>query len=293
MISLAGLKNHEVKESETSLVVYNDAIALVQEESEERGEFELFPKLPIELRLRIWNLTFQKQHVDLEIRKFWATNDWYRYYRWENYIPLPPKFPVALQVNRESRIETLHHYCIISSGDSRLSRVTHKQTPPTCVNFSLDSCFFEFGGLCRSKYESPYANWLSKLRSNARGGLSTLTELEIRAAWWNIPIQEEVDRDELYKFTGVFRNSGHFLLELRVALRFTGLKRLCVTWSQHTSRDPESQKDCRESIQGFMDRKRDSFIGGQAPDVKVRAWSKFYQVYVCSTSYGENIVEKV
>jgi hypothetical protein len=67
MISLAGLKNHEVKESETSLVVYNDAIALVQEESEERGEFELFPKLPIELRLRIWNLTFQKQHLHVSI----------------------------------------------------------------------------------------------------------------------------------------------------------------------------------------------------------------------------------
>jgi hypothetical protein len=58
-------------------------------------------------------------------------------------------------------------------------------------------------------------------------------------------------------------------------------------------RDPEFQQDCRESIQAFMDKKKDSFIGGEAPDVKVRALSRWYQGYVCSTSYGENIVEKV
>jgi hypothetical protein len=42
-------------------------------------------------------------------------------------------------------------------------------------------------------------------------------------------------------------------------------------------------KECRETIQAFFEKNMDVFIGGKAPEVKVRLWMEEEKVYICST----------
>jgi hypothetical protein len=151
-----GNEEHPTK----ALAIHNDGDAIVRDAGR---AFTLFPKLPLEIRLMIWVMTFKKQHVDIDLDL--SCDDQINLGR---QIPRPV-FPVALHVNHESRTETLRHYCIISSSNHHT----------ICVNFSLDSCYMRrklVGGIVCKRY---YEDWLSDLDSEAPGGLRSVEELEI------------------------------------------------------------------------------------------------------------------
>jgi len=252
-------------------------------ESEE-GEFNLFPKLPIEIRFRIWIMTFKKQHVDLDIQKFWENRHRYPFGPERRKSPLRPIFPAALHVNRESRNETLRHYCIITTNDSRMSRVSASRVP-ICVNLSLDSCYFDCWPLSSLKYITAYATWLSKLDSAARGGVESVAELEVRNArwehhgWYKSCIENETFTKAPLDYMQIFQ----------VILRFVGLKKICFTWEENILKSFVNStvtfgymKECRETIQAFLEKNKDTFKSGQAPEVKIRVWHKQYGMFIAA-----------
>jgi len=65
-------------------------------------EFLLFPKLPVELRLKVWNMRFVPRRVHI-----------YPYIG-KDETPQSPEVPSTLLVNHESRDETMKHYHLLS-----------------------------------------------------------------------------------------------------------------------------------------------------------------------------------
>jgi hypothetical protein len=282
-------ENTEVNQFDSSLAVPNDT---VMPESGECGEFAHFPKLPLELRLRIWVMTFNKERVNLDIQDLRTGRT--KYFR--------PIFPVALHVSRESRTETLRHYCIISTSDHVMARTA---PPPVCLNLSLDTGVFDFNLVGIIKHSKQYSAWLSKLGSATREGLNAVEELEISNIEWYSRDKLGVEQEQLD--VDGWKNLPSYILVLRLILRFTSLKKICFTWdyplpyhkhkaplyhARMTARMSAQMKECREVIKAFMGRHKTKFIGGRAPEVKVRIWCAVDEVFLCSTGFGEDIMEK-
>ncbi len=286
-MSVPALEKAQTEQTDRSLVVKNNAASILGE----LGKFTCFPMFPLELRLKIWVTTFKEEHVDLDIQKFWPVIR-IGTAAWQHILPRP-RFPVALHVNRESRAETMRRYCITSTSSLRSTRPS---TSPICVNFSVDSCSLYCELVTDTKYAKAYTDWLSKLASLSPGGLEPLKQLEIRNIWWLQTYKEEIDQEEMSTSWYSGRRM-HYILALRLILQFRGLKRIWFTWGQSFIADPSlpnllrDAPECRETIQAFLDRHKDNFIGSEAPEVKVRFWSKQDQAFMCSTRKGDNLLE--
>jgi hypothetical protein len=79
-------------------------------------------------------------------------------------------------------------------------------------------------------------------------------------------------------------------------LRFTGLQRVCFTWTAVAADELfscyiDDMKVCREVIQAFFEKNKETFAGGKAPEVKVRLWMEKEKVSICSTQKGEKVLE--
>jgi hypothetical protein len=280
-IFVPALKKAEIEQLGSSLVVQNNDASI----SEEHGEYTLFPEFPLELRLKIWVSTFKEEHVDLNIQKFWPWWPLNRVGKGAGSHTLPrPRFPVALYVNRESRIETMRHYWITSTTSLRSARPS---TPSICANFSVDSRSLDSELVTNNKYTKLYTDWLSKLASLSPGGLTPLKELEIRNIWWHQAYKVDIDQEKIGA-----SNRAQYIFMLRLILRFKGLRRICFTLRQSSvdyfppaflRRDvPE----CRETIQAFMERHKYNFICNTALEVKVLFWSEQNKYFICSTRKG-------
>ena len=277
-------------------------------ESGECGEFAHFPELPLELRLRIWVLTFNKERVNLDIQDLRKHRLYLLPHPFATGRPkyIRPIFPVALHVSRESRTETLRHYCIISTSDHVMTRTA---PPPICLNLSLDTGIFNFNLVGSIKHSNQYTTWLSKLGSATREGLIPMEELEISNISWYSSDRLAVEQEQLNVDGRIYM--PNYILVLRLILCFTSLKKICFTWSgslpyhehqtslyrarvmvQMRAQMKARMKECREVIEAFMVRHKEKFIGGRAPEVKVRIWCAVKKVFVCSTGFGEGILEK-
>ncbi|KAL3417918.1 hypothetical protein PVAG01_10928 [Phlyctema vagabunda] len=91
--------------------------------------FECFPALPLELRLKIWRHTFPAFRI-VGISHQFASH---QFTGWRS----PDASPITLQVNQESREETLKHYKL--SFGTRLAPAT------IYFNSKLDSLRFGYG----------------------------------------------------------------------------------------------------------------------------------------------------
>lgn len=266
-------------------------------EAEERGEFSLFPKLPLELRLRIWVMSFKKQHVDLDIQSLWGSRG---APTWVGPVAsVRQQFPTTLHVNRESRIETLSRYCIVIPGGIRATRARL----PICVNLSLDSFSSSLDLLGDEKYAKDYTKWLTKLDSIAHGGLKAVKELEIRDIWWASDMKNDFEGGSSPPKSFSFM----VLRALGAILRFAGLNTVQFTYSWTLQWAPyptlwSDMKECREALQAFLNRNSVAFVGGRPPEVKVRVWKPKCEClhqcthqsegYVCSTQAGEQVWEE-
>ena len=87
--------------------------------------FALFPRLPTELRLKIWRQTLPGPRI-VEIPSV-------NIHRRSGWSPVLAG-PIALQINHESRQETLSFYKLCFSSPNRTS-------PGTYINFTVDTVF--------------------------------------------------------------------------------------------------------------------------------------------------------
>ena len=131
--------------------------------------FDLFPKLPIELRLKIWKLSFPiGRHITFPFLKP------------ANYI-LPPfedrsEFPVTLRINHESRTETLKNYSVVFHGNSR--KETAFVYSPT---FDITWMDFFFGHNEPDTMDALVSKWQAKVPKH----FSETKVLEVRHWDWH------------------------------------------------------------------------------------------------------------
>lgn len=144
-----------------------------------RAKFTLFPKLPLELRLKVWRESFPAgRHVSL------ATNS-----------GPPPRLPTSLRVNRESRAETLRFYVVLFRSDLRKDKkMTQKNEIPFCFNPARDSMWLSITLLpVRPNYKTDSLNaWMDYIDNKLPGGCHSIQILELR----------EITIDSMYSAPG-------------------------------------------------------------------------------------------
>jgi hypothetical protein len=90
-----------------------------------KPKFTLFPKLPIELRLRIWKESYEPRIIELRTVRFWRSHPSKRY----DFVI--PKFPAILHANKEAQLESLKDY--------KMSFKHRQCRRPILFNFSIDT----------------------------------------------------------------------------------------------------------------------------------------------------------
>jgi len=271
--NIAENNSAENNHPETSLVVQHDPIFC---ETEERGEFEVFPLLPIEVRLKIWRMSFKRQHINLDVKSLDGHTCSSRCE-----VPSPslrPIYPATLHTCQESRLETIRHYSILIPGKLRVIRATPTRLP-VCVNLSIDSGSFSLYRLGNNP--ESYNIWLSKLKASATHGLKALEELEIRDCLWERELTNHFQHG-----MPCGRYSANLARQYRavlaIILQFTGLKKVYYTYDYVLKNNWQlaafstALKECRETMEALLDQNSDVFVGGKAPEVKVRVWGDRY-----------------
>ncbi|KAE9370211.1 hypothetical protein N431DRAFT_442072 [Stipitochalara longipes BDJ] len=269
---------------------------------EQSDNFTGFPKLPIEMRHKVWVLSFEGKEVGVDVYPLWEEEHPGSDPHWSKQ---PPRvFPVSLWVNKESRTETLRHYRIISLGDVFDK---YKNIPSICVNFSIDtfvmSKVLAVNSGRRYNGEDMNNTWLVHLDSIGNNGLQRVQSLEIRNFHWG-HLSRDLDVLARYRYEVQHEQlrpgerAGPLLLPLlKTIQRFTGLKVLCLTWQiicpVMAERDgAKTLEDCRTRMQAFVDRHKEIFAGDKAPEVKMRCWNKKANCYVYSVPNTEEVVGK-
>lgn len=217
--------------------------------------FTLFPKLPIELRLKIWRSTFPRNR-SIDLHK-WAMARTYKFLEEGEGLPAP----VTLYVNSESRQETLKHYFILREkiGCSR----------PDFFNPTLDRVYIQAWKL--------YVYWycldafMNSLQADGTGTdiFGRVESLEVQTEW--DACAQEVKRTPL--------PSNGRLSRWAQLLGFTNLKRVLFVIEPalpdgNARQTVDEIMDRNQEIVGrfksFFDLHKNRFQGGKAPLVTAR-----------------------
>ncbi|CZT03546.1 uncharacterized protein RAG0_10265 [Rhynchosporium agropyri] len=142
---------------------------------EDLKSFDCFKKLPMELRLMVWRLSFPRDrlvdmneivHVDMDhFRRGLPEPDCEISRGTERNCP----FPATLHINQESRKETLNHYCVVLRPEGYSQKLE-----TLCYNPGLDTLFF-------SLKETPeLRKWIELLQEASPRLFSLIEKVEIR-----------------------------------------------------------------------------------------------------------------
>ncbi|KAJ5046765.1 uncharacterized protein L3040_003993 [Drepanopeziza brunnea f. sp. 'multigermtubi'] len=168
-------------------------------------ELETFPKLPVELRLMIWRLSFPPSRLVRLHPTFNSSQD-----------PLP----VALRVNQESRREGLRHYYMVQRPpDARFSKYAYFYPRQVCINPKIDSVYISFLHLV--VYPEEASDFIRALVCSNIACFRLLQDLELRDVY-------------LILSNPVSLKSATAMVEMNdkrtgTLLLFPGLKRICFT----------------------------------------------------------------
>ncbi|EHL01263.1 hypothetical protein M7I_2730 [Glarea lozoyensis 74030] len=136
------------------------------EGSQELDEFHLFPELSPELRTMIWRYTFpgpQKVNIHHGTK---VTYDTQKGKGLDEGVD-STEFPIALQINAESRAETLKHYILI-----------HRDNYEQVVDLKgIDCAYFNFEDFSEKTGAS---EWWKYLSAKHQPFLASLKEVDIR-----------------------------------------------------------------------------------------------------------------
>lgn len=133
------------------------------------NQLTVFPKLPAELRLKIWKMTFRRRKISLSLHPSETER--------EN------TFPATLFINKESRSETLKSYFFLHRKQNLLAHSRNVFDGLICLNPDLDLAALDFLEVFCSY--SSIAAYLEYVDSVLPGGLVGIKELELMAMHWD------------------------------------------------------------------------------------------------------------
>ncbi|KAF8863002.1 hypothetical protein BDZ45DRAFT_798630 [Acephala macrosclerotiorum] len=152
-------------------------------------KFDPFPKLPIELRVKIWRYGFPRpRHVcletgygiDINIFRGCSSSSTKKVRNYHNFITRP--LPITLKINKESRLETLRHYTVLFQGDvdGLKANLPNVYARPFCFDLARDSLFMGFTEHISLPAGSEWiGKWLEYLDPKLPGELAKIRPLEI------------------------------------------------------------------------------------------------------------------
>ena len=166
--------------------------------------FTCFPQLPIELRLKIWRLTFPK------FTYFWEQP--VILYKWVLRMPQPP---IAASINSESRQETLKHYTLLERAEKLLYEC-HKR----CYRRYRRPCVGADNRRVRTVYWNPardtmistfqHSIYQSLIKSypEVRPAITSVRKLQLLVHWWTASttkmiMETEAEGNGLYDFSAL------------------------------------------------------------------------------------------
>jgi hypothetical protein len=189
--------------------------------------FTLFPKLPIEIRFKIWKYSFPRgrevNFADELIFKAMSAEARGAFVQFEDSNPPP----ATLWINKESRQETLKHYYAVFRGDrSSIAGEKKRIEKPFCYNPKLDTAWINPVAL-QANYSD---EWFSYLASKAPEVFSWTKVLEVRKWFWCWPSPVVMNNfpgdNNLLSYISLERGNDDIGKRLKPLLRFSSLEML-------------------------------------------------------------------
>ncbi|KAJ5046766.1 uncharacterized protein L3040_003994 [Drepanopeziza brunnea f. sp. 'multigermtubi'] len=217
-------------------------------------EFTLFPKLPCELRAKIWRLGIRVGHFSIQHASYKTTGESWALWKSEETDSLP----ITLCINRESRAETLRKCFLLPRTGAR----------PIYANPATDVCWLEFVTLIYSQRE--LSDWLLSLHVlGPLNFLSAITRLEVRDFFF-APFFKKMVAENYIKLRD--RRALYFA----AFLHFPSLKQICFTscnsadWASVA--DNAAMEWARAWIGALLEENKDCFEGGKVPQLVFREY---------------------
>jgi len=238
-------------------------------------EFPRFQEFPVEIRLKIWLLTFpEPRKVYLGVYEYYSSRpdaydgEWWDYHR-KNH-PLP----VALWINAESRAETLRHYCVFYPEE--FFPASHKKHfKPLCFNPSEDSFDIIYLDIFPYEYETlpqlpllSFEDHLSALSAQHPSCMRKIHELRIQQVHYNMT--------EGYSVYDLFNSdapAGSLIVEAEphfysaFIFNFPALRRIIWGQDSFTYDDLLWRSDLVNALRAFLEKNKERFEDGRAPEV--------------------------
>jgi hypothetical protein len=246
------------------------------DEKQDLESFTLFPKLPIELRLKIWRLALPPgRHVKMDLSHHFSespTAPEYVTMKEDEHSP-----PITLYVNRESREETLRHYTVIFRTDAIRPTKEYKEKP-FCLDPSRDSLYF-FSEWLHAEGEDvlQFWDWMYHLDISLPRGFSSIRSLEYLDDRWGYKrVPANAAPPPPYRWSVLLPN---------IIFSFTGLTNLCVSVTSldgftyqsffRTWLSSDQGKDTsKKMVEEWLDSKKEIFLAGKVPKLTFRSWQE-------------------
>jgi hypothetical protein len=182
--------------------------------------FTLFPRLPIELRLRIWRLGFAHgRQVSFTAFAPGLTPKDSEVIQKKDLLSSP--LPITLFVNNESRKETMKHYLVVSRR-GHTGKLRKEDEQPFCYNPKLDVAWIA----PMTIFWVPTLSWMKYLKSKAPEAFSKTKVLEVRFWDWDTAFNfngiSNIHGDKLENTDSVVNNL--YFWQMRPFLEFTSLE---------------------------------------------------------------------
>jgi len=293
-----------------SFLLFNELPDPSQEIAIQRGydtdTFTCFPRLPIEIRFKIWRYSYPAPRainllprcqgyclhelVGLPQRHRIADSSRFQVVTLRrSRVPLP----ITLQINRESRRETLMNYILVfrHENDLRSSNeltVVRIDNGPFCFHPLRDTTFIYWCAFRWLPNLSPdfTSGWVSQPEHVEN--VKRISRLEIREMIWNrylLHFLRLYNSEDLSVF-----ESSSFLREywdhpgpLRNLLKFPGLRSLHVSLQFPSAAERKymggfevASLECEEELAFFLERHKAKF-GGVVPAVTISFCKQLYQ----------------
>ncbi|KAK0101131.1 hypothetical protein ONS96_006356 [Cadophora gregata f. sp. sojae] len=251
-MDLAG-SGESIKQINEALTLFTfelpDAKEDLSVQSRTLQKFTLFPYLPFEIRLMIWRAILPRGQLLKLIREcFWLTQKVDRG---------APQLPISLQINRESRTETLKHYKVICFSELPTDSCDEEDTKRTLC-FSPERDFIY---LAHASENNGYV-WLTEVFPDLFDGISELT---IRLAGYKM-LTECVGGINLYKNLKT--------LNLIQADEIFSIDNSVQDTLWHDGNWPEDASETRTTILDSLEKIKADEDGGMVPDIRIMSRQK-------------------